>query len=99
MANKSFTFRYNTAKRKFPPRTVSLWKQKSFLSSISITRDYLAVLRYNEGIKFELVLRDRLKLPKLNMENEFKIQSIDEERENKCLLLLFYVLIELIFSI
>lgn len=46
-----------------------------------ITRDYLAVLKHNEGTEFEFELRNRLELPTLNPKNQSLIKRIQYERE------------------
>lgn len=46
-----------------------------------ITRDYLAVLKHNEGTEFEFELRNRLELPILNPKNQSLIKRIQYERE------------------
>lgn len=46
-----------------------------------ITRDYFALLKYNEGPKFEFEMRKRLHLPELDLYNQEKIQNEQENAE------------------
>lgn len=48
-----------------------------------VTRDYMALLRHNEGPVYELELRKRLHLPNLDFNYQVQIENEQEEREGK----------------